>query len=125
MTIMAVDDDSDDLEFFSEAITTINPNFKFIKATDGFEALSILETTQPDVLFLDINMPKMTGKECLEHIRTKDSLQKIPVVMYTTGINPNEALYYAQHKVMVLQKASSMKDTISSLENVLKGGLDI
>jgi len=119
MTILAVDDDSEDLELFSDAITIINPNFKCIKARDGFEALSILENTRPDVLFLDVNMPKMNGKECLNEIRKVHSLREIPIVMYSTGINPNELPFYTKQRAHVLQKASNFTDTIHSLKNVL------
>lgn len=84
---LIVDDDEDDQEILSNAIT----NSIFIDsicsfAADGEEALANLHGgLQPDYIFLDLNMPRMDGMQCLEEIRKSTALKDIPVVIYTTS----------------------------------------
>lgn len=54
--------------------------------------MSHLKTTAviPDFIFLDLNMPRKNGKECLTEIRQNDQTQKIPVVIYTTSARPSD-----------------------------------
>ena len=68
MTILAVDDDKDDLDLLSEAIREVSPDFDFVTAHNGVEALALLNSDffdLPAYIFLDINMPLMDGLACL------------------------------------------------------------
>jgi CheY-like chemotaxis protein len=82
-----VDDDIDDTSIFKEVLQDVNPSIDFVSAADGHEALTALKTKNnlPDVIFLDLNMPRMSGKECLTAIKKDENLQHIPVIMYTTS----------------------------------------
>ena len=60
--------------------------YEFLEAGDGVEGFEVFKTERPDLTFMDINMPKMSGIECLEAIRRFDS-QAI-VVMCSSEINP-------------------------------------
>jgi CheY-like chemotaxis protein len=85
--ILLVDDDEDDREMFFEAIGEISSNIKCITAEDGEKALAYLfenESLLPDLIFLDLNMPRMNGKQCLAEIKKTDSLKHIPVIIYST-----------------------------------------
>jgi len=86
-TCLLVDDDEDDKEIFCIALEKIDPAIDCITASDGREALSILsdESFTPDFIFLDLNMPRMDGKECLKEIRKKSRLNHIPVIIFTTS----------------------------------------
>lgn len=92
MNILYVDDDADDTEIFSEAITTIDKTSTCFTATDGLQALQLLanQNPKPDYIFLDINMPFMNGKECLAAIKKDDQLKHIPVIMYSTSTSNKE-----------------------------------
>ena len=60
----------------------------FYSATNGRDGLNLLNREKfslPSVIFLDLNMPKMDGRECLQEIRKSESLREIPVVIYTTS----------------------------------------
>src|SRR5438477_9407980 len=86
--LFLVDDDMDDILIFREVLQDVNPTIDFRSAADGHEALSILRTKNndlPDVIFLDLNMPRMDGKECLAELKKDPQLQRIPVIMYTTS----------------------------------------
>jgi CheY-like chemotaxis protein len=85
--LFLIDDDQDDREIFKEAVASFDPKIEIIFASDGIEALEILSSTkiQPDLIFLDYNMPRMNGLECLKRLKSDFSLRNIPVVMYTTS----------------------------------------
>src|SRR5687768_1190491 len=86
MLILIVDDDLDDISLFCDAVREIDADSECLLAKNGKEALILLETLAelPDIIFIDINMPIMNGKEFLligkQHSRLKD----IPMVMYST-----------------------------------------
>lgn len=83
-----IDDDDDDQEIFSLALSNINENIDCITADDGIDALSKLnkeEKFTPDFIFLDLNMVRMNGRECLSAIRRIPRLDNIPVIIYSTS----------------------------------------
>jgi DNA-binding response OmpR family regulator len=82
-----IDDDTDDQEIFSLALNQINEDFECQVASNGLEGLQQLKKTRtlPDYIFLDLNMPKMNGKECLKELKKNDRLKTVPVIIYTTS----------------------------------------
>jgi chemosensory pili system protein ChpA (sensor histidine kinase/response regulator) len=58
--------------------------FKVLTARDGMEAVETLENTSPDILFVDLEMPRMNGIELTMHVRAKPHLAKVPVIMVTS-----------------------------------------
>ncbi len=82
-----MDDDADDTELFSEALHDIAPSIQLYYAKDGIDALEKLDkmAEQPELIFLDINMPRMNGWECLGKLKSSGDYQKIPVIMYSTS----------------------------------------
>jgi CheY-like chemotaxis protein len=88
-----VDDDQDDQEIFTMALEELDLPVKCVIASDCSEAISKLSkdrTFNPDYIFLDINMPKMNGKECLKEIKKHAHLKHIPVIMYSTSLKPSD-----------------------------------
>jgi CheY-like chemotaxis protein len=92
MNLLIVDDDADDLQFFVDAIAEIDQDVQCITAFNGIDALKLLEgiETRPDYIFLDLNMPKMDGKQCLKHIKNSPLLHSIPVIIYSTSRLPED-----------------------------------
>lgn len=87
-TFLLVDDDTDDALVFGEVLADVNPAIGFKTATDGQDALQQLTAENavlPDIIFLDLNMPRMDGKQCLFEIKNNEMLRDIPVMMYTTS----------------------------------------
>ena len=107
--LFLIDDDQDDREVFREAVAFCDPKIELIFASDGMEALEILDSraAQPDVIFLDYNMPRMNGVQCLKRLKADESTMNIPTIMYTTsGDREHEKLilylgadYYMQKTV--------------------------
>jgi len=87
MTVLFVDDDIDDREFFIDALSYVDPAITCILAKNCEEAIAILgdSSTEPDFVFLDINMPSMDGKGCLRLLKDDGRLKNIRVVMYSNS----------------------------------------
>lgn len=86
-TCLLIDDDVDDQEIFIMALDQLVIQFQCTVANNGNEALQKLkrESVLPDYIFLDLNMPRMNGKECLKELKKNERLQNIPVIIYTTS----------------------------------------
>jgi CheY-like chemotaxis protein len=91
--ILLIDDDRDDAELFKEALSEINSSIEFTHYEDSKEGLRNLLEKQnrlPDLIFLDINMPIISGWQCLAEFKKTDHLKDIPVIMFTTSSQPRE-----------------------------------
>ena len=91
--ILLVDDDTEDNEFHKMVIEEMNITERIEIALNGLEALNFLKEenqTAPDIIFLDVNMPKMNGWEFLEeyHKLTREQKAKVVIIMLTTSLNP-------------------------------------
>lgn len=86
-----IDDDDDDREIFQLALEEIGIPVELNTARNGKDALMRLsdQSFVPDSIFLDVNMPLMTGEECLVQIRERDHLRNVEVFMYTTSADEN------------------------------------
>lgn len=87
-TVLLADDDPDDRDLFEEATTFLYPDIEMIIAKDGVQLMDLLRRNIPDMIFLDLNMPKKNGKECLHEISSQHRLRQIPIIIYTTSLNP-------------------------------------
>lgn len=122
IVVLNIDDDPEDLEIFYKAVKTVNPLAKCLLARDAKEALGILrDAIVPDYIFLDIHMPMMDGKTVLAELRQNKKLEAVPVVMYSTRINPNETEEYAALGAnQFLHKHNDFQGLCNSLESLLK-----
>jgi CheY-like chemotaxis protein len=86
MWILNIDDDLDDRETFCDALYEIDPRIECIAKNSAEEAIHLLDEAMklPDYIFLDINMPKMGGIECLKTIKRNQRLASIPVIVLST-----------------------------------------
>ena len=122
LVILNIDDDPEDLEIFYKAVKTVNPLAKCLLARDAKEALNILrDAIVPDYIFLDIHMPRMDGKTTLAELRQNRKLEDVPVVMYSTRIDPSETEEYAALGAnQFLNKHNDFRGLCDSLESLLK-----
>jgi CheY-like chemotaxis protein len=121
---LLVDDDPDDQEIFQIALDEIDPGIKLVVANNGIEALQLLKKDPsyiPDFIFLDINMPKMNGIQCLPEIRKFGHLENVPIIMYSTSsdiniINNTKKLGATEFLV----KPTGLRSLVKNLEGFLK-----
>jgi CheY-like chemotaxis protein len=87
-TLLLIDDDQDDLEMLQMQLKKIDSALQIYTAIDGVDALETLQhkmILEPDLIFLDINMPIMDGKQFLKEIKKDSKLRHIPVIIYSTS----------------------------------------
>ena len=85
-TVYLVDDDEDDRKLFSEALEEVGRNVQLNLFSGGEDLLNeLLKKKQlPNIIFLDLYMPRMDGEECLARIRANEKLDSVCVIMYST-----------------------------------------
>lgn len=93
LSLLIVDDDADDRKLFVEAVTEVDENIECLTAKDGQQALELLRNSflLPDLIFLDLRMPRINGKKCLVEIKNDERLKHIPVFIYTTSKEVSES----------------------------------
>ena len=88
LNILLADDDADDCLFFTEALTGSPLSTHLTTVPDGEHLMQLLRNEKyelPDVLFLDLNMPRKNGFECLSEIKLNSKLNKLSVVVFSTS----------------------------------------
>ncbi|WP_158728144.1 MULTISPECIES: response regulator [unclassified Flavobacterium] len=88
INICLADDDEDDRLFFTDAFDELKINTKVNTFNDGVELMNFLnhpDSILPNVLFLDLNMPKKNGQECLLEIKKEEKFNDIAVAIYSTS----------------------------------------
>ncbi len=86
--VLLADDDKDDCLLFKEALEELPLITSLTMVNDGDQLMkSLLQNTRqlPHVLFLDVNMPRKNGFECLAEIMLNDRLKNLPVILYSTS----------------------------------------
>jgi CheY-like chemotaxis protein len=115
-----VDDDVDDTFLFNEMLEQVSPAVSFQNAVNGQEALDVLRSGKqplPDVIFLDLNMPRMDGRQCLSELKEDPGLKSIPVIIYTTSSHPKDIEQTLQNgAVCFITKPTNTQE----LGNILK-----
>ena len=119
-----IDDDEDDQEIFYLAVQDVDESIRCIFANDGVHALEKLHTDQlftPNWIFIDMNMPRMNGLQCLKAIRTIDRLKHTPVFLYSTYVDP---MVVAENKKLgatdFIRKPSSITELTRILSNIFQ-----
>jgi len=89
INIFLADDDNDDCLFFRDALEELAAETQLTIANNGAELMSLLNTTTqlPHAIFLDLNMPRKNGFECLKEIRETPRFKDIPVIIFSTSAN--------------------------------------
>ena len=113
--LLCVEDDEDDCSWIREAAAEIDPDLHFVNKTNGREALQYLnqllnEGIRPHLIFLDINMPVMNGKETLAAIKADPHLREIPIVVFSTSASPRDRLFCEFYHVTLLTKPAQVHE---------------
>ncbi|MCW3079401.1 response regulator [Segetibacter sp.] len=107
--VLYADDDTDDIQLVREAFSEYSRNVELVTVEDGFEALSFLKNLSSDdpapcLIILDINMPRMDGKEALVEIRQMKRFEEIPSILFTTSSQKRDKEFAAKYNAGFLTK---------------------
>jgi response regulator RpfG family c-di-GMP phosphodiesterase len=117
--VWLVDDDEDDHTVFEEALKEVLPTAALTHLYRCDQLLSNLVLEPPDILFLDINMPPDDGKVCLQQIRGRKGLNRMPVVIYSCSPHPLDIMAsYGYGATLYLKKPSRVRDLVTVLRDM-------
>jgi len=116
--IMVVDDEKDILDFFTVFLK--QKSYEVIVAGSGEEALMKAHIEKPDLIFLDIMMPKMDGWEVLKLLKLDDETARIPVVMLSARTEAKDKVRGLQEGAIdYVCKPFSPRDLLKRIEHIM------
>jgi len=119
---LLADDDPDDRKFFGMVLETLTPA-KLTTVNDGEELMQYLlknSSRLPDVLFLDVNMPRKNGAECLVEIKQNEKLKSLPVIIYSTSLHEDMADKFYNEGAHYYIKKGDLNDLEKLLKKVIR-----
>lgn len=127
--ILCVDDDADDLLFITSALQQVYPALHITVANHGVEALRHLEQmlqsgTPPCLITLDINMPRMDGKETLAALKHDPRFASLPVVVFSTSGSAVDRLFCTRYGVELVTKPDRYEDVVRVVQSLFRSVLN-
>lgn len=130
MNILLADDDTDDCVFFKEALKELYLPTDLTAVHDGEQLMQLLtnDTTElPHVVFLDLNMPRKNGFECLSEIKLNAKLNGIPVIIFSTSfehetvnqLHKSGAMYYIRKPSQFSQFKSLIQQSLEFIAQAI------
>jgi two-component system, chemotaxis family, response regulator Rcp1 len=124
--ILLVEDNPGDIRLTREALKEGKVRNNLASVTDGIEALAYLrnegqfsDAVRPDIILLDLNMPRMDGRETLKEIKNDPDLKRIPVVILTTSKDEADILKsYNLHANCFITKPVDLEQFIEVVKSV-------
>lgn len=121
--LLPADDDEDDRELFQSALKELPVVIQLTTVEDGEALMQWLQTQKPnlpDLLFLDLNMPRKDGQECLRQIKQGPELQTLPVIILSAAVSPAQTdTLYATGAWYFIQKPERYGQLTKVVEQVL------
>ena len=121
LEILFVEDDMIEIMKLTRAAVSLKLPHNIMKANNGEEALEILKNKLPDLILLDLNMPKMNGIEFLSVLKNNENLKYLPTIIFTTSINPKD--FEEAYRIGIsgyILKPLKYKDYVSRIDYLFK-----
>lgn len=123
-TVVLIDDDPDDLELLTDALSAIDKGHKIVTAGNGLEGIKKLEELSdkgklPCLIVLDLNMPKMDGKQTFMAIRSNEKLNKLPVVIFSTSSSMLDKTFFDRHDTAYFVKPVHFNQFIETASRLI------
>ncbi|MFI1583681.1 response regulator [Embleya sp. NPDC020630] len=119
--VLLVEDDIADAMLIEEALSERGAR-NLIRVTDGVAALEYLrgpDSTRPDLIVLDLNMPRMNGRDLLKILKSDTELQVIPVVVLTTSTAPDDVNgAYSSHANAYVAKPVNLEEFEQAVQSI-------
>mgnify|MGYP000577902511 CR=1 FL=1 len=122
LNILLIEDDMIEIMKLNRTVSSLKLNHNIVEANNGEDALKILEKKDelPDIILLDLNMPKINGIEFLSILKKDDVLKYIPTIILTTSSNQNDLLEcYKIGIAGYVLKPLKYEDYVSKIEKLL------
>ncbi|WP_299683209.1 response regulator [uncultured Dokdonia sp.] len=122
LDVLLIEDDTIEIMKLNRTISSLNLNHNIIEANNGEEALSILKegNSLPDIILLDLNMPKINGIEFLKILKNDPNLKYLPTIVLTTSNNRKDLLEcYKIGIAGYVLKPLKYDDYVSKIEKLL------
>ena len=122
LEILLIEDDKIEVMKFHRTLKKLGLNHKVIEANNGEEALKILEDREhlPDIILLDLNMPKISGKEFLRILKNDNQLRYLPTIILSTSSNHRDLQECFEIGIAgYIIKPLKYEDYMSKIEKVL------
>jgi CheY-like chemotaxis protein len=120
--ILLIEDDGDDIELLREAFDLNNIDYNIHIVTEGDKAIPFLESahTLPDVIVMDLNLPKLHGREILTKISSSKSLSVIPIVVLTTSSLQDDIKFsYSKGAKQYITKPNTMDGFNAAVQTIV------
>jgi CheY-like chemotaxis protein len=124
---LIIDDDPDDQEIFIMCLKKVNKSVSCLTSDDGVEAIDMLNSNPdyvPDYIFLDVNMPRMKGIECLKLIREIERLKDTKVFMYSTTSEGSAVIdsknFGAEDFIIKPARTTDLKEKLAQIFGIVK-----
>lgn len=133
VNILLIEDSSPDVKLATKALVETNIPHRLHIARDGEEGLSFLQrkapfetAPYPDLVLLDLNLPKVNGKEILGSIKTDERLLQIPVIIFSTSNADRDVLeVYRLHANCYIRKPKDFSGWVEVFQTLVKFWLRI
>ena len=121
-SVLLIDDDIDDRMIFGEVLKELAPDIIYHEAINGEDALIKLDNDLiPDLIFLDLNMPRVDGKQFLAEIQRISHLKHIPVIIYSTSSHESDKKETRElGAVYFITKPNSLHELTHILTDILQ-----
>ncbi|MBP7822017.1 MAG: response regulator [Saprospiraceae bacterium] len=124
--ILLIEDNSGDVILLKEAFKRLDNSYNITVAQDGEDAIAYLTTsidaktvTSPDIILLDINMPRMNGFQVLAKLRSESSYLAIPIIIFSTSLSePDIMKCYELKANCFITKPPSFNDLIEVVKQI-------
>lgn len=120
--IFLIEDNRGDIRLIQEALKSTTAQYEVVVARDGVEAMNYLRQDgeiRPDLILLDLNLPKKDGREVLAEIKSDSSLKHIPVVVLTTSRNEEDIFKsYDLHVNCYISKSRNLAELFKIVRGI-------
>jgi CheY-like chemotaxis protein len=120
--ILFIEDDAIELMKFQRVLENIEADHHIINANNGEEALTFLSKSDdfPNLIMVDLNMPKMNGITFLKTLKSDEKLKFLPVIIMTTSNNPKDVFECYSHSIAgYILKPLKYEDYVDRIKNIL------
>jgi CheY-like chemotaxis protein len=123
LKILLIEDDLDDIELLQDALIKNGVSYIMEGVNDGSQALEYIEQNKgnPDIIILDMNLPKVHGRDIIPVIRASENFGQIPLLILTTSTSADDIEYaYKNGTSKYLKKPSTVEDIRETVRTIIE-----